>query len=182
MREFRVLYNVHYLSALLANLGSSSQKARFISDHLDEERRRLWRAETWPAIVRLARARDALILFGDEASFAQWGSLGYTWAPRGRAATGQDVWPAQSLQGLRPDRLSHVGASSPAARLSASPARPTCCLLDHGAWCEATQPLLLIQDGAPYHTAVATRAYCCRPCRPAERLPVAQLLARLQSD
>ena len=25
-----------------------------------------------------------MLLFGDEASFAQWGSLSYTWAPRGQ--------------------------------------------------------------------------------------------------
>jgi transposase len=83
-RAFGVLYNVHYLSALLSSLGYSYQKARFISDHLDEEQRRRWREETWPALVRQARATGAVLLFGDEASFAQWGSLGYTWAPRGQ--------------------------------------------------------------------------------------------------
>ena len=31
-------------------------------------------------IVADARRTGALLLFGDEASFAQWGSLGYTWA------------------------------------------------------------------------------------------------------
>ncbi|ETX09333.1 MAG: hypothetical protein ETSY2_00060 [Candidatus Entotheonella gemina] len=25
-----------------------------------------------------------MLLFGDEASFAQWGSLSYTWAPKGQ--------------------------------------------------------------------------------------------------
>ena len=28
-----------------------------------------------------------MILFGDEASFAQWGSLSYTWAPKGQQPT-----------------------------------------------------------------------------------------------
>src|SRR5438105_1877128 len=83
-RAFGRLYNAHYVCALLRNLGFSLQKARFVSDHLDEERRRTWLAEEWPAIVRLARQRGALLLFGDEASFAQWGSLSYTWAPRGQ--------------------------------------------------------------------------------------------------
>jgi len=39
-REFGVLYTVHYMAVLLANLGYSYQKARFVSDHLDPERRR----------------------------------------------------------------------------------------------------------------------------------------------
>jgi transposase len=31
-----------------------------------------------------AKAKKAVILFGDEVSFAMWGSLGRTWAPRGK--------------------------------------------------------------------------------------------------
>jgi putative transposase len=48
-REFRVTYNVHYLAALLHTLGLSFQKARFVSDHLDEARRQEWLLTTWPA-------------------------------------------------------------------------------------------------------------------------------------
>jgi transposase len=59
------------------------QKARFVSAHLDEATRREWRAHTWPTVLWKARQRKALLLFGDEASFAQWGSLSYTWAPKG---------------------------------------------------------------------------------------------------
>ena len=77
-RKFGQLYNHHYLATLLRNLGYSYQKARFVSDHLDPERRRRWREETWPAIRAEAQRRDAFLLFGDEASFAQWGSLSYT--------------------------------------------------------------------------------------------------------
>jgi transposase len=82
-REFGVLYNVHYLSELLGNLGFSFQKARFVSDHLDEVKRRRWLKAIWPTFLAQAKAVKALLLFGDEASFAQWGSLGYTWAPIG---------------------------------------------------------------------------------------------------
>ena len=83
-REFARLYNAHYLSELLSSLGFSYQKARFVSDHLDEQRRQYWLTVEWPAIVQAAQQRDALLLFGDEASFAQWGSLGYTWAVTGQ--------------------------------------------------------------------------------------------------
>ena len=83
-REFGVRYHVHYISELLRNLGFSYQKARSVSDHLNVEQRAAWLRETWPALVQTARRTGALLLFGDEASFAQWGSLAYTWAPRGQ--------------------------------------------------------------------------------------------------
>lgn len=83
-REFGRLYNVHYLSELLRHLGFSYHKARYVSDHLDEAARQHWLSVTWPTIVAEARQGGALLLFGDEASFAQWGSLGYTWARRGQ--------------------------------------------------------------------------------------------------
>src|SRR6266852_2418692 len=82
-REFGVLYNRHYVCTLLHNLGFSFQKARFVSDHLDAAKRLVWLQDTWPAIVRAAKRCKGLILFEDEASFAQWGSLSYTWARRG---------------------------------------------------------------------------------------------------
>ena len=81
--RFGASYHPHYLATLLHNLGFSYQKARFVSDHLNEAKRLEWRRTKWPKIVQHARQRKALLLFGDEASFAQWGSLSYTWAPTG---------------------------------------------------------------------------------------------------
>ncbi len=83
-REFDVLYTVHYVSELLRNLGFSYQKARFVSDHLNDAKRAEWLHERWPALVQVAQRSGAVLLFGDEASFAQWGSLGDTWAARGQ--------------------------------------------------------------------------------------------------
>jgi transposase len=83
-REFGVLYNCQYVCTLLHNLGFSLQKARFVSDHLDAARRQHWLQQEWPTILRAAERRKGLILFEDEASFAQWGSLSYTWARRGQ--------------------------------------------------------------------------------------------------
>ena len=81
--RFEVEYHPHYICQLLDQMGFSFQKARFVSDHLNEEARTEWEQETWPEILRLAKEKNAMILFGDEASFAQWGSLSYTWAPKG---------------------------------------------------------------------------------------------------
>src|SRR5262247_1491744 len=82
--RFGASYHPHYLATLLHNLGFSYQKARFVSDHLNEAKRLEWCRTKWPKIVHHARQRKALLLFGDEASFAQWGSLSYTWAPKGQ--------------------------------------------------------------------------------------------------
>ena len=99
-REFGVLYNRHYVCELLHNLNFSYQKARFISEHLDAEARQEWLAHTWPEVLRLAQQKEAWILFGDEVSFAQWGSLGYTWAPCRSTTDRQDLGETQRLQSL----------------------------------------------------------------------------------
>lgn len=82
--KYGVFYSVHYISQLLKNMGFSFQKAKFISDHHDPEKRKEWIERTWPEILKLAKEKDACILFGDEASFPQWGSLSYTWARKGK--------------------------------------------------------------------------------------------------
>jgi len=88
VRKFGVSYNLNYLSYLLKKMGLSHQKAIFVSDKEDEEEyekaRKEWVEKTWPKIVAEAKAKNAVILFGDEVSFAMWGSLAYTWAPKGQ--------------------------------------------------------------------------------------------------
>ncbi|MEJ2210529.1 MAG: IS630 family transposase [Anaerolineae bacterium] len=156
-REFGVLYNRYYVCQLLRNLGFSVQKARFVSDHLDEEARQRWWADTWPQIRRLAEEKRALILFGDEVSFAQWGSLGYSWAPKGHPPTvktagkrkGYKVWGLIEFfsgrffyQGQQ-ERFVSEGYQAFLSQVLA----------------QTTEHLILIQDGARYHTSKATRAF-----------------------
>jgi transposase len=87
-RQFGVRYHPHYLPTLLKNMGLSYQKAGFITDRVDqdehEKKREKWLKETWPAILKKAKKENAVILFGDEVSFAMWGSLSRTWAPIGQ--------------------------------------------------------------------------------------------------
>jgi transposase len=87
-RRLGIQYNPRYLSTLLQKLGLSYQKARFISDRCDEEEyeraRREWTEQTWPKLLEQAEKTGAVILFADEVSFALWGSLSRTWAPRGQ--------------------------------------------------------------------------------------------------
>ena len=156
-REFQRHYNVHYLAALLHNLGFSYQKGRFVSDHLDEDKRHHWLSVTWPAIVQEARQRGALLLFADEASFAQWGSLGYTWAPRGqqpRIKTG-GIRKGYKVWGLIDYFTGRLFFKGQTERFTAA---------RYGAFLASVlavtkQPILLIQDGARYHTAAETRQF-----------------------
>jgi transposase len=155
--HFGIRYNVFYLAQLLRNLGFSWQKAAFVSDHLNEAKRQEWRATTWPRALRLARRQGALLLFGDEASFPQWGTLSYTWARRGQQ-------PKVKTSGKRKGykvfgwidyfsgRLFYQGQSGRLETV-AYLAFLTQVLA------QTTQPLVLIQDGARYHTSKAAQAF-----------------------
>lgn len=89
--KFSVCYNLNYLASLLKKVGLSYQKAHFISDRQDEEKyetaREVWLEETLPALIKKAKEEKAVVLFGDEVSFAMWGSLARTWAPIGQQPT-----------------------------------------------------------------------------------------------
>ncbi len=169
-REFGVMYNSHYVSELLRNLGFSYQKARFVSDHLNEQKRQQWVRETWPALVQAARRTGALLLFGDEASFAQWGSLAYTWAVRGQQPL---VKTGGKRKGYKVFGLIDYGTGRLFSRghTGRFNAASYCAFLE---WvlAETTQPIILIQDGARYHTAATTQAFFAQH---ADRLTVAQL-------
>ena len=72
--KFSVQFNLNYLPTLLKNIGLSYQKARFISDRQNEEKyeeaRKEWLEETLPELIKKAKEENAVVLFGDEVSFA----------------------------------------------------------------------------------------------------------------
>ena len=153
-REFGVLYNRQYVCTLLHNLGFSFQKARFVSDHLDAARRQAWLNDKWPTILRAAKRCKGLILFEDEASFAQWGSLSYTWARRGRQ-------PEVPTSGKRKGYKVFGAIEYFSGRLFYQGIEGRCnsesyqeflrMIVEH-----TTQHLFLIHDGARYHTSQTT--------------------------
>jgi transposase len=156
-REFHVTYHVQYVAVLLHNLGFSFQKARFVSDHLDELARATWLAYTWPAWRAQAAAAGGLLLFGDEASFAQWGSLAYTWAPVGQQpvvkTTGRrKAYKVFGLIEFFGGRLFYRGIEGKFN--GASYVTFLAWVLD-----QTTDPLFLVQDGAPYHRATPVKAF-----------------------
>jgi transposase len=169
-REFGVVYNVHYVAELLGNLGFSFQKARFISDHLDAAKRQAWLAETWPQFLARAQAAKGLVVFGDEASFAQWGSLGYTWAPIGQQplikTTGKrTAYKVFGLIEFFTGQRFHQGIDG---KLNAK------AYVDflQSVLKQTTRPIFLVQDGAPYHRAKAVKDFIRAH---AHRLTVTQL-------
>src|SRR3989440_1702030 len=156
-REFGVLYNCQYVCTLLHNLGFSFQKARFVSDHLDAAKRVVWLQDKWPAIVRAAKRCKGLILFEDEANFAQWGSLSYTWARRGQQP---EVPTSGKRKGYKvfgaieyfSGRLFYQGIEG---RFNSENYQTFLqMILDH-----TTEHLFLIHDGARYHTSASTQAF-----------------------
>ena len=169
-REFKVSYNVHYLADLLHGLGFSFQKARFVSDHLDEVARATWMTTTWPVWRAQAEAAGGLLLFGDEASFAQWGSLGYTWAPVGQQPTVKTTgkrkgYKVFGLIDYFSGRLFYQGIEGKFNAQSYQTFLQS--VLD-----QTQGPLFLVQDGAPYHRAAALRPFWAEH---QQRLHVTQL-------
>ena len=156
-REFGVLYNRHYVCTLLHNLGFSFQKARFVSDHLDAAKRLAWLQAQWPALVRAAKRCKGLILFEDEASFAQWGSLSYTWARRGHQ-------PEVPTSGKRKGYKVFGAIEYFSGRLFSQGIEGRFNSESYQAFlqmimAQTTEHLFLIHDGARYHTSASTTAF-----------------------
>jgi transposase len=156
-REFGVLYNRQYVCTLLHNLGFSFQKARFVSDHLDTVKRLVWLEQKWPRILRAAKRRRGLILFEDEASFAQWGSLSYTWARRGQQ-------PEVPTSGKRKGYKVFGAIEYFSGRLFSQGIEGRFNSESYQAFlqmilAQTTHHLFLIHDGARYHTSASTQAF-----------------------
>ena len=100
-------------------------------------------------ILRRAKARKALLLFGNEASFPQWGTLTYTWARRGRAQV-KDLGKRRPIEITRvieyfTGRLFYQGQEGRPSTLQRT--------LPFSQGPGANLPaIILIQDGARYHS------------------------------
>lgn len=168
--RFRVLYNVHYLSELLRNLGFSFQKARFVSDHLDEVARHRWQTVTFPALVAQAKESKAWLLFGDEASFPQWGTLSYTWSRKGQQPTVKTSGKRKGYKvlGLIEYFTGRFWYQGHDGKLNSESYQAFLQqVLD-----STDRPVIVIQDGARYHTSKAMQAFFATH---ADRLTIAQL-------
>jgi transposase len=170
--RFGVFYNVFYIAQLLKTLGFSFQKAAFVSAHLDEAKRQAWRTTTWPQILRRAKARKTLLLCGDEASFPQWGTLTYTWARRGQQPKVKTCGKRKGYKvfGLIDYFTGYFFYQGQDGRLNSA----AYITFLRRVLAQTTQPIILIQDGAKYHTSAATIAFFAQQ---RARLQVVQLPA-----
>ena len=155
--KFGVSYSVYYISQLLKNMGYSYQKARFVSDHLDEEARKQWLSSTWPEILALAKEKNAYILFGDEASFPQWGTLSYTWAKKGNQPT---IKTSGKRKGYKVFGLIDYFTGRFFYRCQESRFNSASYIqFIKEVLSKTKKHIILIQDGARYHTSAETKKF-----------------------
>ena len=117
-------------------------------------------------------SKKALLLFGDEASFAQWGSLSYTWAPKGQQpeVPTSGKRKAYKVFGLIDYFSGQFFYKSHTGRFNSE--SYAAFLLD--VLSQTTQHVIVIQDGARYHTSKAMQAFFETH---ADRLTIEQLPA-----
>ena len=160
-KRFGVTYSPRYVCSLLKGIGLSYQKAKFIPGNTEDEewqrKRQEWEEKTWPEILALAKAKGAVILFGDEVSFAQWGSLGRTWAPKGKQPTiktsgkrkGLKIFGVIELVSgnfIHQECEGKFNGQSYIEFLEQVLAQYSC-------------PVILIEDGAPYHRSAPVKQF-----------------------
>lgn len=126
------------------------------------------------ALLRLARQRGAVLLFGDAVSVAQWDSLSYTWAPIGqqpliKTCGKRKVSKVFDLIDYVTGRLFSPGQT---ARFAAA---------TYGAFLttvleQTDRPLMLIQDRGPVSHGARDQGVHGRARRSRERLSTALLL------
>lgn len=155
--KYGTFYSVHYVSQLLKNMGFSYQKARFISDHLDEKARQEWLSEKWPEIISLAKKSNVYLLFGDEASFPQWGTLSYTWARRGKQPT---IKTSGKRKGYKVFGLIDYFTGRFFYKCQESRFTSTSYIqFIKEVLSKTKKHIVLIQDGAKYHTSAETSRF-----------------------
>ncbi len=155
--KYGVFYDVHYISQLLKNMGFSFQKAKFVSDHLDEKAREKWLTETWPEILALAKKKNAHILFGDEASFPQWGSLSYSWSRKGKQPIIKTSGKRKGYKvfGLIDYFTGRFFYKCQESRFNSE----SYVQFIKEVMSKTRKHIILIQDGAKYHTSAMTKKY-----------------------
>ena len=83
-RKFGVDYSAQNVGRILKMLGFSPQRPVYQALERDQEKRRIWMEETFPAIRKRAEEEGARIFFADEAGCRTDHHAGTTWAPVGQ--------------------------------------------------------------------------------------------------
>lgn len=135
-------------------------------------KRKDWLEQRWPEIKKLAEAKNAYLLFGDEASFAQWGSLSYTWAPKGKQPTvsTSGIRKGYKVFGLIDYFSGKFFYKAQEGRLNSDSYQ----LFLTEVLAKTKKHIILIQDGARYHTSKVMKLFFQQH---ADRITVFQLPA-----
>lgn len=152
-KVFGVFYSVKYICELLKGMGLTFQKASFESAFLDEEKRREWIEKKWPEILRKSRELNSWIMFGDEASFPMWGSLTYTWAPKGKQPK---VRTAGQRKGYKVfGAIEYWSGKFYYQAIEEKFSSETYIEFLQMILSNTKKKIILVQDGAPYHKSAA---------------------------
>ena len=167
--RFGVFYHVFSSAQRLKPLDLRDQQAAFGSAHLNDAKRQEWCRTTWPQRLTWAHEKNALRLFGDEASFPPWGTLSYTWARRGHQPMVQTSGQRKgdNVFGLIDDFTGRVWYHGQEGRLNSE---ADIAVLTRVV-AQTTPPSMLMQDGARSHTSAAMQCFLARYT---ERLTVFQ--------
>lgn len=155
--KFGVFYNARYISELLGNMGFSYQKAKFTPAGADKDERQEWLDEKWPAILAEAISKNAMLLFGDECSFPQWGTLTYTWSRKGCQPEVLTSGNRKSYKvfGLIDYFKGRFFSSGHEGKLNAE----SYIAFLRKVMAKTKKFIVLIHDGAPYHKSAAVREF-----------------------
>jgi transposase len=154
--KFGTVLHTTTISRLLVRLGLTPQKPVRRAFQRDDGECRYWMERQFPAIVREAKRKQAVLLFEDETGIHEDHAVGRTWGERG-------VTPVVRVSGQR-RRINVISAISPRGRIWFRCYRGT---LNAPRYVEFLADLLhdirgkiiLIQDRHPAHVAAATRRF-----------------------
>lgn len=160
-KHFGVTFSVKYLPELLKRIGLSYQKAKFMLNKSCSQARTKWLSETWPKLHRRAKRNGWLILIEDEASFAMWGSLSYTWAVKGQQ-------PEIPTSGNRKNLKVFGAIDYFTGKLFYRTVKEQLNARSYVDFLKQivkglNQKAILIHDGAPYHKSKVTTMYATSP-------------------
>ncbi len=96
-RKFRVDYSEQNVGRILKMLGFSPQRPVYQALERDQEKRRIWQEETFPAIKERADREGARIFFADEAGCRTDHHAGTTWAPVGQTPVVRGTGKRESI-------------------------------------------------------------------------------------
>ena len=96
-RKFGVDYSEQNVGRILKMLGFSPQRPVYQALERDQEKRRIWQEETFPAIKERAEREGARIFFADEAGCRTDHHAGTTWAPVGQTPVVKGTGKRESI-------------------------------------------------------------------------------------